>query len=397
MKEVVHCSIAGIAFTLEADAHALLGNYLRSLGARYGETADGTEILADIEARIAELILAEQEAAQVVGRPLAERIVAQLGSADAISDESGEPAAGSGPRIPRRLYRDMGRARLGGVCAGAGRYFNIDPVWLRLGLFVPLLLACAGWIPGLFWLRPVMGNLFGLFVLSYLVLWFAVPAARTPRQKLEMTGERITERSIRDTAAAPDSEERARSAVAEAVAFAGRALLVILKILVGAVLAGLVLGACALVFGLVFVATEPESLPGAGALLGPAPSWLAMWGIGVALVPVVGLIYLCTCLIASRKPRGGILLAFVLAWAVTLGGCCWSALRCGGAGSFGERHRSVERILESETIVDGDTTTLREVLDGRLPHGDSITSLRILVRTTTAVPPADSLPGSVRR
>ena len=56
MKEVKKCSISGIAFTLDADAYALLSRYLDSLKATYAETADGDEIVADIEARNAEHI-----------------------------------------------------------------------------------------------------------------------------------------------------------------------------------------------------------------------------------------------------------------------------------------------------------------------------------------------------
>ena len=70
MKEVKKCSISGIAFTLDADAYALLSRYLDSLKATYAETADGDEIVADIEARIAELILSQQENSRVVETPL---------------------------------------------------------------------------------------------------------------------------------------------------------------------------------------------------------------------------------------------------------------------------------------------------------------------------------------
>ena len=69
MKEVKKCSISGIAFTLDADAYALLSRYLDSLKATYAETADGDEIVADIEARIAELILSQQENSRVVETP----------------------------------------------------------------------------------------------------------------------------------------------------------------------------------------------------------------------------------------------------------------------------------------------------------------------------------------
>ena len=57
MKQVVKVSISGIFFTLESDAHQELENYLRELENFYGKDTDGEEIIADIEERIAELLI----------------------------------------------------------------------------------------------------------------------------------------------------------------------------------------------------------------------------------------------------------------------------------------------------------------------------------------------------
>jgi phage shock protein PspC (stress-responsive transcriptional regulator) len=58
-------------------------------------------------------------------------------------------------RSRERLYRDTDNNILGGVCAGFGNYFNIDPVIIRL-LFVILAL----FSPGL---------------IIYIILWIVVP------------------------------------------------------------------------------------------------------------------------------------------------------------------------------------------------------------------------------
>ena len=144
-----------------------------------------------------------------------------MGSAEDISDQGADRDLHCDtPRIPRRLYRDTENAKLGGVCAGIGKYFDIDPVWVRLGLFLPLLLTCFGWLPFLHWFSPMFGNLFGIFLICYFIMWFAVPAARTARQKLEMNGERITAQSIGEVTAATatacaDPDARAKPIVAE--------------------------------------------------------------------------------------------------------------------------------------------------------------------------------------
>lgn len=183
MKEVKKCSISGIAFTLDADAYALLSRYLDSLKATYAETADGDEIVADIEARIAELILSQQENSRVVETPLLRQIISQMGTAEDISSESETDAAKKQPRIPRRLYRDTENARLGGVCAGLGRYFDVDATWVRLTLFAPLLLLIlVEVLPFSGTLSTFFSNLFGVFVLGYFIMWFAVPAARSARR-----------------------------------------------------------------------------------------------------------------------------------------------------------------------------------------------------------------------
>ena len=70
MKEVKKCSISGVAFTMDADAYEALETYLESLKTTYKDTADGAEIVADIEARIAELILSAQDNTRIVEKPL---------------------------------------------------------------------------------------------------------------------------------------------------------------------------------------------------------------------------------------------------------------------------------------------------------------------------------------
>ena len=86
MKEVKKCSISGVAFTLDADAYEELAAYLESLKRSYKDSADGAEIVADIEARIAELILSAQDNARIVEKPLIENIIRQMGSAEDISE-----------------------------------------------------------------------------------------------------------------------------------------------------------------------------------------------------------------------------------------------------------------------------------------------------------------------
>ncbi len=361
MKEVIKCSIAGVAFTLDTDAYDTLRRYLDTLNDTYRTTPDGPEIVADIEARIAELILTAQDGSRVVDLPLVRNIIAQLGTPEDISGHGESPADGT-PRIPRRFYRDTANARLGGVCSGVGRYFDIDPVWIRLAFFLPLLCSFFGWIPLVGWTGPIMGNLFFIFTVCYCVAWFVVPAARSPRQKLEMNGERITAQSIRETAAASnDADRKAKPIVADAVSALGQVVLIAMKIVAGLLVFGLILTACGLIIGLFAVAVSGPELF-AHSPLHDSGTWISLLAIGIALLPVLMLIYVLMCLIASRKPGGRIVLAFFLVWMCVVAACSILAVRGNIPRRMLHRRAKIERIMQTEVVLDGDSTTVGNLL-----------------------------------
>ena len=112
MNEIKKCSISGIAFVFEKVAYNRLNEYIESLKKAYKNSPESSEIIADIEARIAELILSAQRSSdQVVCLPLVENIIAQLGSAEDIAGDGDSDTKGNDPatdtRISRRLYRDI--------------------------------------------------------------------------------------------------------------------------------------------------------------------------------------------------------------------------------------------------------------------------------------------------
>ena len=360
MKEVIKCSIAGVAFTLDTDAYDTLRRYLDTLNDTYRTTPDGPEIVADIEARIAELILTAQDGSRVVDLPLIRNIIAQLGTPEDISGHGESPADGT-PRIPRRFYRDTANARLGGVCSGVGRYFDIDPVWIRLAFFLPLLCSFFGWIPLVGWTGPIMGNLFFIFTVCYCVAWFVVPAARSPRQKLEMNGERITAQSIRETAAASnDADRKAKPIVADAVSALGQVVLIAMKIVAGLLVFGLILTACGLIIGLFAVAVSGPELF-AHSPLHDSDTWIVLLGIGIALLPVLMLIYVLMCLIASRKPGSKTLLAIFLTWIAGLAMLIGLAYKEKAVDRV-RNYQPLGQILNKEVVIESDTTTLRQIL-----------------------------------
>lgn len=369
MNEIKKCSISGISFTLDKEAYARLEEYISSLKKAYDHNPDGAEIIADIEARIAELILsALSDAGQTVRKPLIENIIAQLGCAEDISGESAddEPIK-SDTRIPRRLYRDVENAKLGGVCAGLGKYFDVDTVWIRLVPFLPLLVLifCDGWVASIF------GNLFGMFVISYIIMWFAVPSAKSARQKLEMNGEPVTVRSISENSSATP-EETAKSSVASAVTVLGRIFVVMLKLFVALLILPfifvsvvLLVAMFAVIFGGFASLFEIGNFGALSGIISPEEPILCVLGILIALIPIALLLYLFVTLLMNRRPRMWIMLTALLLWIAVIVGTVFAAAWTIDSEDFGDDE--VARIMKSniqEYVLDSDDAAVSGEIDG---------------------------------
>ena len=328
MNKIKKCSIAGVSFTMEIDAYETLSAYIESLKNNYTTDPDGDESVADIEARIAELILSSQRADAIICKPLICNIIKQMGSAEEIDNESTdheqphEPEksdTNGNPRMPRRLYRDMESGKLGGVCAGIANYFDKDVTLIRLLMFVPLILsAVSGPLGMIRWFEPTMYNIAIIELICYLVMWFTVPVASSARQKLEMRGEKITAQSIKEnTVAQPDMRER--SIVAKIVGMIGTILLIVLKffallLLIGLVVGGSILGVVAL-----------NALPMLGFEFYTGLALLSFFF--VAILPIIMLIYLAIMFLLSHRPKGLIMLGLLLLWIVALTSMTISAIK----------------------------------------------------------------------
>ena len=209
MKEVERVSLGGYAFTLDADAAALAGEYLGELERHYGGREGGAEILEGIEERMAELLHEKCGRDGVGSRAAIEGIIAILGRPEEIAEEgdspdepandgSGNPAnEGTGkakshsgpdpesPRQKRKLFRDVSDKVVAGVCSGLGAYFQTDKVFFRL-LFA---IGTAVTFFGIGWHRGFSMSLQLIFPVLYVILWICMPPAKTVRQRWEQRGE----------------------------------------------------------------------------------------------------------------------------------------------------------------------------------------------------------------
>ncbi|MEN8247464.1 MAG: PspC domain-containing protein [Bacteroidota bacterium] len=181
MKKNISINISGIIFHIEEDGYEKLKEYLESIN-KYFSTFDGsTEIIADIESRIAEIFLSKLgEENQVITHEDVSALIATMGGIQDFqaveedepvshSDEEPrkEPADEKSEREPyvekKKLFRDKKRRLIGGVASGIAHYFSIDPLWIRL-IFIILLFDVF-----------ITFSLSAFVILGYIVLWIVTP------------------------------------------------------------------------------------------------------------------------------------------------------------------------------------------------------------------------------
>lgn len=192
MNKTVTINISGIVFHIEEDAYQRLYNYLESLRRKFQNEEGRDEILADIESRIAEILTQKKGPnREVVIMKDIDEVIEMMGQPEDISDaEEKETSSNENDeraqqeyaqrRNRRRLFRDIDDKVVGGVCSGIGHYFDIDPIWIRLGFVAMFFIGGTG-------------------VLFYLLLMIIIPRAETTAEKLEMRGEPVDVNNISRT------------------------------------------------------------------------------------------------------------------------------------------------------------------------------------------------------
>ncbi|MDR1672405.1 MAG: PspC domain-containing protein [Bacteroidales bacterium] len=182
MKSVITIHINGIVFNIEDDAYHKLSAYLDTLTAYFQQEPGGNEIIADIEARLAELFV-ETAAGTVVTLADVTRALETLGSPEDITgtaetDPDGHThTASEREKTTKRLYRDPDGRYIGGVCAGIANRLGINPAIVRILFIIGLFFG-------------------GMFAGIYLLLWLIIPLAKTTAQKLQMRGESVNVNNI---------------------------------------------------------------------------------------------------------------------------------------------------------------------------------------------------------
>ena len=178
MNKTIDINLANVLFHIDEKAFQKLQRYLDAIKRSFAGTMGSEEIIADIEARIAELFQEKLESdRQVITLAEVDEVIGIMGQPedymvddDLFEDKTTTESTSTG-RV-KKLYRDIDNKYIGGVCSGLEHYLGFDALWIRL-IFI-LLAVFTG---------------FGL--IAYILLWILVPEASTTAQKLDMTGKPV--------------------------------------------------------------------------------------------------------------------------------------------------------------------------------------------------------------
>ena len=368
MKKTFTINISGTLFHIEEDAYEKLQGYFLKLKNHFGNESEGKEIITDIEGRVAELFIEKTKGdKKVITLEIIDEVISVMGTPeDFMEQEADESYISTPTKRKKRLYRSPDSRVLAGVCGGLGAYFKMDPVIVRI-IFVLLFFAN------------------GVGLLAYLILWIAVPKARTTSQLLEMKGEEVTvtniQRTIRDQgqenpaadtvqdgqvtgdgttqsfSAAQDYQSRKKES--DTSAEAGRAILRVIAVVFGAffVITG-ALGLIGLISTVVIGQSAMVSWPlvwspdiHVSGLFGHfiTPEALTLGMISIALLtglPLLAILFIGTKLIFRYKSNNtAITLGMVGVWLVAL-----MVLIFVSAGQVGN-YKSQTTLTDTETIV----------------------------------------------
>lgn len=185
MNKIISINLKGFIFQVEEEAYDRLKQYLEQLNRHFAKDESRLEIIDDIESRLAEMMQERLKTKSAITMTDVEEIVGIMGNpADFETEETAE--AGEDEKkenksneytftddfAAKRFFRDTENSILGGVCSGAGHYFGIDPLWIRLGFLFLFFVVGTG-------------------LLFYVILWVIIPEAKTQSDRLRMKGEKV--------------------------------------------------------------------------------------------------------------------------------------------------------------------------------------------------------------
>jgi phage shock protein PspC (stress-responsive transcriptional regulator) len=170
MDKTININISGTLFQIDEEAFRILRDYLLTINNRFRNVQGGHETIEDIESRIAEIFQSQKGLAGVITKDNVEAMIAIIGKPEDFDHGDYETVPPVYTSQKKRMYRNPDDKIISGVSSGIGAYLNTDPVIFRV-LFV------------------LFTVFFGTGFFLYIILWIALPEAKTDSQKREMYGD----------------------------------------------------------------------------------------------------------------------------------------------------------------------------------------------------------------
>lgn len=188
MKTTVNVNINKQAFVIDTDAYEILNQYLNNIRSRFTSDNEASEVMEDIEARIAELFMKKGNTQQVIDQAMVAEVIQRLGKPEDIFMEENDSDTSSKNqrnsfverRMNRKLFRNPDDKKLSGLISGLSLYLGIQDVTISRIIFIASLL--------LLMLISKGSALFVVLVI-YIILSLIIPLAKTASEKLQMRGE----------------------------------------------------------------------------------------------------------------------------------------------------------------------------------------------------------------
>lgn len=178
MKKTININLGGKPFIIDEDAYKDLDKYLNAIEKHFSKSEGFEDILYDIEVRISELLEEEGDGGQIINLKKLEKVKNTMGRPQDFGATTEEELNSNNTHEQsKRLFRDPDEKVIAGVASGLAAYFGInDPIIVRI-LFVFLAMTSIG-------------------LMIYIILWLAVPYAKTSSDFLAMRGEEINIKNI---------------------------------------------------------------------------------------------------------------------------------------------------------------------------------------------------------
>ncbi|MDT8401267.1 MAG: PspC domain-containing protein [Bacteroidales bacterium] len=350
MEKSIKINIAGVIFQIDEEAYELLRDYLQSVTGRLSGMPGGSEMIDDIEGRIAELFQSKPSwQTAVISKEEVEEMISTMGSPEDIagdldSEYAGRPYAGEA----KKLYRNTGNSIIGGVCSGLSDYTGIDAVWIRV-IFVLLTL---------FYLTGA---------LVYVILWIVLPGSGTSANYRKRVGSEITAGSDRAGIKTNDGASAVGNAINEVFRAIGKFFVILFRVILAIIGVSFIIAGFSTLFSFLFLSVfhttflVPSVFDGSIFYLpdflyfiaDPSLSvWLAILTGLVVGLPLLALIYWGIRMVFQFRTKDLVLnLTMLIIWILS---CVALSIVAFTQGiSFSDTHRTVQELSlpASDTLL----------------------------------------------